>query len=647
MSKLPPNIKGLISEYTDEKGMNDVKYALTGNKYEHGLSGGDEPPDIENGKKIISALDQAISQSKLPGKLTLYKGISLKIPLPKSVVTPGSTFSYPGFNSTSLSKQTSEMYSNTEDGNHAYSIEIQTNPGDNGLFLTKDISLLEEMVPGTLEVVLPRNQSFTVVSSKADNRGIVHLVWKTNKPLKQNSMKLNYNCPDSEKSGSGPGSCKNIANNINNESAIQKYTADSRLYKIINGSLALGTSSPKIQKYITEISNKINDNKINKDLTVFRGISKKQYNSMINNNELVPGKITKNNRFTSTTLDEHVAKNFAEPISSSDKRIIMKIDLPKNSNAMTLQDSKLAKENEVLIDHGSNFQFVDKEEDGKSIILHMKYIKNNSAYLGDVAEFFKTNSNCKAEEKVGTGPGSCSGGLKSIDDNKDLLQETYIGLKVDYDYQGVDLSGRKADLIKATNPKLNENLNKLSNDLDSKTTHREKLILRRYTNYGYYDINDYLSGKLEKESSQDSIKRARDDINSLDKIFKNANLPIPITTFRGIKDEILTNSPELSEALDTPGSEINCSCFSSSSVLPFVAENFASGYSGRMLEIHLPKGSKALYISDISTSPSEFEVLINRNTKFEVGDTKSVKIINPYKEKNDRYVKVTTLKVII
>lgn len=143
------------------------------------------------------------------------------------------------------------------------------------------------------------------------------------------------------------------------------------------------------------------------------------------------------------------------------------------------------------------------------------------------------------------------------------------------------------------------------------------------------------------------VLKAEKDISKLDKIFRSANLPENITTFRGMKDEILVSNPDLRDALDTPGSQLNFSCFTSSSILPFVAENFASGYSGRILEIQLPKGSKAIYIAGVSLSPSEFEVLINRDTKYEVVGTKTTKIINPYKEHNDRYIKVTTLRAII
>ena len=47
-------------------------------------------------------------------------------------------------------------------------------------------------------------------------------------------------------------------------------------------------------------------------------------------------------------------------------------------------------------------------------------------------------------------------------------------------------------------------------------------------------------------------------------------------------------------------------------------------------------------------SPSEYELLINRGTKFKVLESKTVEIMNPYKENNDKTkFKVTTLQAIV
>lgn len=229
--------------------------------------------------------------------------------------------------------------------------------------ITEDMENIPENVPDRFIV------SSIIIKNKENNSALLNEAFEF--------MKLNYNCPDSEKSGTGKGSCTDNMLPEKPIDVIQKYTSDSRIYKIINGSLEMEESqrSPTVQKYITDLSNAINDNRINSKLTVYRGISKKQYEKMINNNELIPGSINTNNRFISTSIDMHVAKNFAEPVSSSDKRIVMQIDLPEDSEAMLVKNkSALVKENEVLINHGSKFQFIKKEETNGNIILHMKYI---------------------------------------------------------------------------------------------------------------------------------------------------------------------------------------------------------------------------------------------------------------------------------
>jgi hypothetical protein len=114
------------------------------------------------------------------------------------------------------------------------------------------------------------------------------------------------------------------------------------------------------------------------------------------------------------------------------------------------------------------------------------------------------------------------------------------------------------------------------------------------------------------------------------------------------------------DALDTPGSEIEFPCFSSTSALPFMANNFASGYNGRLLELQLPTGTKALFIAGESGLPKEFEILVNRGTKFEVVETRYTDIISPNKgtllddkskhtsEKRPvTRVKITTIKAIV
>jgi hypothetical protein len=280
-------------------------------------------------------------------------------------------------------------------------------------------------------------------------------------------------------------------------------------------------------------------------------------------------------------------------------------------------------------------------------------IKNNDKkYLDEVTDFIKLNYKCPKGTVDDSNKCNPEEQEKSNTSDSKSASETFIGFKADHDFSNVDptiMEVSRPDILKVVHPELQQKLNSLSDDLNAKTTSRDKLVLGRYTNNGYNDINEYLSGKLEKDLDPEHsiIKHAKEDTKDLDMIFKSADLSTSMVTFRGISDDTAKSNPGLSEALDTPGSELNFKCFTSTSVLPFVAVNFAHGYEARVLEIQLPKGSKALYIADVSKSPSEFEVLINRDTKYEVIGTKTTKIINPYKKNNERTMKVTTLRAII
>lgn len=134
-------------------------------------------------------------------------------------------------------------------------------------------------------------------------------------------------------------------------------------------------------------------------------------------------------------------------------------------------------------------------------------------------------------------------------------------------------------------------------------------------------------------------------------MFSEANLQEPLVTYRGLKDDIIVKNPELRDALDTPGSQIEFPCFSSTSALPFMANNFAVGYNGRLLELQLPTGTKALFIAEESGLPNEFEILVNRGTKFEVVETRHTDIIPPnngsYVNRSTKRVKITTIKAIV
>lgn len=252
--------------------------------------------------------------------------------------------------------------------------------------------------------------------------------------------------------------------------------------------------------------------------------------------------------------------------------------------------------------------------------------------------FIRLNTNCKQEEKQGTGPGSCSGG-KVGNQESDAKDTVYIGFKASHNFDYKEKQDKKFNAtVQAALDRAAEPLKKFSLE--------EKSALRAYTGSTFKTINDYLNSNENLNDAPDYIiEDAKKSVHEIDNLFSNAILKDNLIAFRGIKDDIIVKNPDLREALDSPGSEIEFKCFSSSSALPFQAARFAEGYNGRLLELKLPKGAKALFIAEESGIPNEFEILVNRGTKFKVGESKTEKIIPV----NGRAfnMKVTTLEALV
>jgi SPP1 gp7 family putative phage head morphogenesis protein len=263
--------------------------------------------------------------------------------------------------------------------------------------------------------------------------------------------------------------------------------------------------------------------------------------------------------------------------------------------------------------------------------------KQDSSYLEDVTNFIKLNYKCPK----GTVDDTNACGLEG---QTSKPSETFIGFKSDHDFSSPqDIEANKR--IQASLDKAAEPLKKFKPE--------DRRILKQYSVNSYIDVNQYLNGTLEKEVDQDSsiLRHVKEDVDALDKLFSEANLQEPLVTYRGLKDDIIVKNPELRDALDTPGSQIEFPCFSSTSALPFMANNFAVGYNGRLLELQLPTGTKALFIAEESGLPNEFEILVNRGTKFEVVETRHTDIIPPnngsYVNRSTKRVKITTIKAIV
>jgi hypothetical protein len=216
--------------------------------------------------------------------------------------------------------------------------------------------------------------------------------------------------------------------------------------------------------------------------------------------------------------------------------------------------------------------------------------------------------------------------------------KNYKGFKVNEDFgYGNKISPNIDPLTgEIKDPNLGPALNRAAEPL--KTADPDDLkALEAYTSVSFFNINEGLvSGDLTDD--------AKNKIEKIDNCFKDAALQDDLVAFRGVKDSIIVDNPDLKEALDTPGSVIEMPCYTSSSILPYAAERFVEGYNGRMLEMKLPSGTKALYVPSVSTIAGEFELLVDRGTKFSVGATRKENIRSP--NGSVKLVTVTTVEAI-
>ena len=400
-------------------------------------------------------------------------------------------------------------------------------------------------------------------------------------------------------------------------------------------------------------------------ITTYRGVSDIEIENLLGLNQkhiydIEPGKIITDPKFVSTTLNKEQALQFGRDRYGGS---IITILIPKNSEALHTE-SVSGSEDELLINRNQSYKFlgVNKNIDNSGLDSNKpvhEFIfelvnanqKQNSSYLANVFETIKLNYKCPKGTVDDSNKCNPEEQEKSSTSDSKSASETFIGFKADHDFsspQDVETNKRiQASLDKAAEP-----LKKFSKN--------DRHVLTMYSGGRFHQINEYLNGSMkDMENSNDvfdkaNVKESKQLIEKLDKLFTNSDLSEPLVTYRGISNKTLSKYPELVNALDTPGSEIEFPCFSSTSVLPFMANNYTkdeNGETGRLLELQLPSGTKALFIGKDSLMPKELEVLINRGTKFEVGKTKYTDIVPPnsgiYRDTPAKHVKITTIRAIV
>lgn len=154
-----------------------------------------------------------------------------------------------------------------------------------------------------------------------------------------------------------------------------------------------------------------------------------------------------------------------------------------------------------------------------------------------------------------------------------------------------------------------EKLQKNSDTVYNKFTDKELKSLKSYTQGGYQQINDYLVG--------DEYYQRGEDVKNINSAIRKFKLDKDLITFRGTKAKYFKGVSE--------GDVISGKVFYSTSLDKDQAMAFYNEIKdyyeeeAKFLEIHVPKGSKALYIgANTNYEVNEKELLLSNKLKYKV-----------------------------
>lgn len=154
-----------------------------------------------------------------------------------------------------------------------------------------------------------------------------------------------------------------------------------------------------------------------------------------------------------------------------------------------------------------------------------------------------------------------------------------------------------------------EKLQKNSDTVYNKFTDKELKSLKSYTQGGYQQINDYLVG--------DKYYQRGEDVKNINSVIRKFKLDEDLITFRGTKAKYFKGVSE--------GDVISGKVFYSTSLDKDQAMAFYNDIKdyyeeeAKFLEIHVPKGTKALYIgANTNYEVNEKELLLSNKLKYKV-----------------------------
>lgn len=152
-------------------------------------------------------------------------------------------------------------------------------------------------------------------------------------------------------------------------------------------------------------------------------------------------------------------------------------------------------------------------------------------------------------------------------------------------------------------------------DFDSveKTIKNAKQHCREYCSGGYRAINGILRGTIDNKGLKEegvTKKEVKQWIDTIEKTFEHAKTKEDMVVYRGFSEDISVGL--------NPGDIIEDKGFVSTSSDENRADGFVRSRNATLLQIHVPKGSKAMSVKELSGFAAEEEILLNKNSKFRI-----------------------------
>lgn len=146
-----------------------------------------------------------------------------------------------------------------------------------------------------------------------------------------------------------------------------------------------------------------------------------------------------------------------------------------------------------------------------------------------------------------------------------------------------------------------------------KISDEEKTSIEYYSDSGYAALNQQLRDNMERSKRGRGVN---DTIDKLDEVLAEVAIPKSIIAYRTASPrtaDMLTNMKNGDLLWDEGYTSVSAT---EQSVQKFIKSD--RGGVGAVIEVHLPKGAKALPIAHLSTRPNENEILVARRSVYSV-----------------------------